>query len=85
MQHGMRTNKVVLNVEMFPRPQDQKTVTFLLLAWGKPQFLANNELVNLIRMCFEVSSDLPLLCFLTFCLQIILSNTLNNFRSTVLL
>lgn len=85
MQHGMRTNKVVLNVGMFLRPQDQKTVTFLLLAWDKPQFLANNELVNLIRMCFQVLSDLPLLCFLTFCLRIILSNTLNNFRSTVLL
>lgn len=47
MQHGMRTNKVVQGAGMFLRPQDQKTVAFLFLAWGEPQFLANNELVNL--------------------------------------
>lgn len=48
MQHGMRTHKVVQDAGMFLRPQDQKTVSFLLLAWGEPQYLANNELVNFI-------------------------------------
>ncbi|TRZ16752.1 hypothetical protein HGM15179_010347 [Zosterops borbonicus] len=31
---GMRISKVVLDLGMFLRPQDQKTVAFLLLAWG---------------------------------------------------
>lgn len=38
---------MVLDLGMFLRPQDQKTVAFLLLAWGEPQFLANNELINM--------------------------------------